>query len=78
MTRSELAAYLSAHGFHPSTFSLSDPNADEAYVLAPHGRGWTVYYNERNRRLHERHFPDEAAACAHLLALLEKDPTTRA
>jgi hypothetical protein len=49
----------------------------EAYVLAQGDRGWCVYYSERGQRSGLVEFGDEGAACLHLLALIERDPTTR-
>ena len=77
MDRQELADWLAAEGFDPSTYSLRGGAPDECYVLNRFNGGWEVFYSERGLRSGQEWFRTEAEACEHIKQQLMRDPTTR-
>lgn len=61
----------------PCAVELDGGPANEAYVFEPQALGWSVYYAERGLRSGERLSASEHDACAYLLDIVLKDPTTR-
>lgn len=77
LDREALSQRLEAEDVEPRAVDLDGGRADEAYVLEPQAVGWAVYYAERGLRREERLFASEHDACAYLLDIVLKDPTTR-
>ncbi len=77
MDTSALRRLLDAEGIDPDAYSLDGGMPDEAYVLERRPDCWLVFYSERGLRTAETRFESESGACAHLLELLLRDPTTR-
>jgi hypothetical protein len=75
MTIDELKNLLMASGLRPNAVSLYGGAAAEQYVIEKEGSMWAIYYYERGNKNDLRLFIDEAAACSHLLSILEKDQT---
>jgi hypothetical protein len=76
MTKAQLKEYLDRHGFNPQTYSLEPGVHADQYVLEENYGKWPVYYSERGIRTGEKVFNNEEEACAYLLEILSKDPTT--
>ena len=72
-----LRRLLDAQDIDPRAYSLDGCAPSEAYVLERRSDGWSVFYAERGLRTAEARFDSEDAACAHLLELLLRDPSTR-
>lgn len=77
MDRGALRDLLDAEGIDPLAYDLEGREEDDVYVLGSSEGGWTVYFSERGLRTAEVRFGTEDEACAHLLALLLRDRTTR-
>nr|WP_208329311.1 hypothetical protein [Streptomyces sp. 846.5] len=73
MNRRDLQAQLDAEEVRPDAYSLDGGLPDEALCLGREGAKWVTYYSERGLRSGLRRFPDEASACADLLAQLQGD-----
>lgn len=69
-TRDDLASYLDELGVNPAAFHLFGAHVDDAFVLDHRPQGWVVFYSERGGETIVSTHPDEAAACADLLAHL--------
>ena len=69
---------LLAHRIRPDAVSIHGSDSTEGqYRLVRHRGVWSVYYWERGERRQLREFPHESDACAYLLDLVLRDPTTR-
>lgn len=76
-TRDQLAQILAAENIEPRAYDISGAGRDEAYCLERSATGWVVFYRERGLRRDAREFASEGDACAHLIDLIRRDPTTR-
>ena len=77
MTLTELKRNLLERGLRPNAVSFEGGvlTAAEQYVIEGKAGLWEVYYYERGNKNNLTSLPDEAAACAYLLTVLEKDKT---
>lgn len=73
-TRESLAAHLEAIGVRPGTFHLFGAPVDDAIVMDQRPERWAVFYTERGNEMSLSYHPDEASACADLLARVTDEP----
>ena len=77
LDREALRRILSREGVEPRSYNLDGAHDPEAYVLTVRAGGWATFYSERGHEVSRREFDTEDEACAHLLDLILRDPTTR-
>jgi hypothetical protein len=77
MNRKSLRDKLDQENVSPDAYSLEGGLPLEQYCMSNDRSLWCVYYSERGQRTGERCFDGEDEACAYMLDLLLRDPTTR-
>ena len=77
LDRAALRRTLDREGVQRRCYSLDGAHDPEAYVLTIRPGGWATFYSERGHEVGRREFETEDEACAHLLDLILRDPTTR-
>lgn len=70
MNRHTTRELLDASRIDAASYSLCAGTPAEAHVLIEENQGWSVFYSAGGRRLDEKTFATEHAACNHLLSLL--------
>lgn len=77
LDRAALRRILDQETVEPRSYNLDGEHDPEAYVLSIRPGGWATFYSERGQEVGRREFDTEDEACAYLLDLILRDPTTR-
>ena len=77
LDRAALRRILDREQVEPRSYNLEGAHEPETYVLTVRAGGWATFYSERGHEVGRREFDTEDEACAHLLDVILRDPTTR-